>query len=351
MTTPRPIRVLCALVLLNSLTLPGFAASPAKDMAAAATAFLDALTPDQRTNAIIEFKSDERFNWNFVPRRRLGLPFRDMTPAQQELGRALLRSGLSDRGYWKATNIIAVVELALRELENQSSRRDPGLYYITLFGQPGQSPWGWRLEGHHLSLNFTIHGDEVLAVTPSFFGSNPADIPSGPHQGVRTLGAEEDLGRELATSLTEAQRKTAIIAARAPNDIITGASRKANQLEPEGIGVDELTPPQRELLQKLIREYVFRYRAEIAERDLKKIEEAGFEKVHFAWAGSIEKGQGHYYRVQGPTFLLEYDNTQNRANHIHTVWRDFENDFGEDLLRKHYEEAHADHGHTHQEER
>ena len=161
---------------------------------------------------------------------------------------------------------------------------------------------------------------------------------------MRTLGTEEDLGRELVRSLSEAQRKVAVIAERAPSEIITGASRKANRLEPEGIGVGELSQQQQDLLRKVIREYVFRYRTELAEQDMKKIQQAGFEKIHFAWAGPLERGQGkgHYYRVQGPTFLLEYDNTQNNANHIHTVWRDFENDFGEDLLRKHYESVKHD---------
>ena len=256
----------------------------------------------------------------------------------------MLRSGLSDRGYTKATNIMLVIELVLKDLENGAARRDSGLYYVTIFGQPGPTAWGWRVEGHHLSLNFTVRGDEVLGVTPSFFGSNPAEVQRGPRQGLRVLGAEEDLGRELVRSLNEEQRKVAVIAATAPSEIITGNSRKANPLQPEGIGASDLTSKQQDALRTLIHEYVFRYRTELAEQDMKKIQQAGFEKIHFAWAGPIEPGQGgHYYRVQGPTFLLEFDNTQNNANHIHTVWRDFENDFGEDLLRKHYETVKHDH--------
>ena len=344
MTNLRPVRMLCVLLLLGASTLRLFAGSPARDMATAATNLLNALNAEQRAKALVEFKSDERFDWNFIPKDRKGLPFKEMTATQQDLGRVLLRSGLSDRGYTKATNIMLVVEMVLKDLENQSARRDSGLYYVTIFGQPGPNAWGWRVEGHHLSLNFTVRGDEVLAVTPSFFGSNPAEVPRGPYQGLRTLGTEEDLGRELVRSLGDAQRKVAVIATSAPSEIITGASHKANPLQPEGIGAGDLTSSQQEALRKLIHEYVFRYRTDLAEQDMKKIREAGFEKIHFAWAGPVEPGQGgHYYRVQGPTFLLEFDNTQNNANHIHTVWRDFENDFGEDLLRKHYETVKHDH--------
>src|SRR6185369_4586050 len=192
---------------------------------------------------------------------------------------------------------------------------------------------------HHLSLNFAVQGDEVLAVTPSFFGSNPAEVMKGPRKGLRVLGQEEDLGRELARSLDAEQQKVAIVATNAPRDIITSNNRKAKALEPQGIAAAKLKPPQQETLMKLVREYVFRYRNEIAEADLKKIHDSGAEKIYFAWAGGLEPGQGHYYRIQGPSFLMEYDNTQNNANHIHTVWRDLQNDFGEDLLRQHYEQV------------
>jgi hypothetical protein len=176
-------------------------------------------------------------------------------------------------------------------------------------------------------------------VTPSFFGANPAQIQSGPRKGLRVLADEEDLARQLVASLNTEQRNVAVITNIAPRDIITGADRKARSLEPMGIADASLTKPQHELLHTLLREYVFRYRAEIAESDLKKIQQAGEQKIYFAWAGGLEPGQGHYYRIQGPTFLMEYDNTQNQANHVHSVWRDLQNDFGEDVLRKHYEQV------------
>ena len=169
-------------------------------------------------------------------------------------------------------------------------------------------------------------------------GVNPAEVRSGPRKGLRLLAVEEDLGRQLAKSLDENQRKLGLIATEAPRDIITAAARKVKPLEPAGLPATQLNPEQRELLKKLIQEYIYRHRPEVAEADRKKIEAAGWQNITFAWAGSLEPGQGHYYRIQGPTFLLEYDNTQNKANHIHTVWRDFGNDFGEDLLRKHYEQ-------------
>jgi hypothetical protein len=262
-----------------------------------------------------------------------------MTPQQQELGRALLRAGLSQQGLIKATNIMFVIEQVLGELENDATRRDPGLYHLTIFGNPQRSPWGWRVEGHHLALNFVVGANDVVSVTPNFFGSNPAEVPQGAHKGLRTLAGEEDLGRQLATSLSEEQRRTGLIAADAPSEIITGNSRKAEPIEPFGIPASKLTKSQQELLLSLIREYVFRFRSEVAEKDLRKIQNAGLERIYFAWAGRLERGKGHYYRIQGPTFLMEYDNTQNDANHIHTVWRDFENDFGEDLLRRHYEQV------------
>ena len=317
--------------------------SPAEDMAEGANNFLAALTSGQRVKAVFEFKDGERFDWHFVPKARKGLPIKDMTPPQRLLAHALLSSGMSQRGYMKATTIMSL-EQVLHDLENQAPHRNPDLYYVTVFGQPGPAAWGWRVEGHHLSLNFTVADDQVLSVTPSFFGANPAEVLSGPRKGLRVLGAEEDLARKLVKSLNPQQCKSAILTNTAPQDILTGADRTAKALAPMGISAAKLTKPQQELLLALVKEYAFRYRAEIADADLKAIQKLGVNKLHFAWAGGLEARQGHYYRIQGPTFLLEYDNTQNDANHIHSVWRDLHNDFGGDLLRKHYEEAPHPHG-------
>ncbi len=314
----------------------------AAEMAEAARGFLSSLKEDQRAAASFALKSDERLNWHFIPRDRKGLPIKEMTGDQRKKAHALLQSGLSQSGYAKATNVM-LLEQVLQDMEGANRRfsRDPNLYFVSIFGEPAaKGTWGWRVEGHHLAVNFTIVKGEFVSGTPLFYGANPAEVRSGPRKGLRILAAEEDLGRELAKSLTPEQRKAGIVDTTAPRDIITGADRKANRLKPEGIAGGELSGNQRELLLKLIKEYVNRHRPELAESDLRKLQGAGgVAKVHFAWAGGLEPGQGHYYRVQGPTFLLEYDNTQNDANHIHSVWRDFENDFGEDYLRKHYNEV------------
>ena len=313
---------------------PARAQAPGAAIAEAANNFLAALTPEQQAKTVFELKSDERVNWHFVPKERNGLTFADMTPAQRHLAHALLATTLSHRGYFKAATIMSL-EQVLKEIEKTGPRRDAEMYYFSLFGTPGKDVWGWRAEGHHLSLNFLVRGDTVLA-TPSFMGSNPAEVLAGPRQGLRVLAKEEDLGRELVKTLDDEQRKLAVIAETAPRDILTSNSRKAKRLEPAGLAVAQMNERQRGLLRALVDEYVARNRAEVAKADWARINQAGWEKVSFAWAGGFERGQGHYYRVQGPTFLLEFDNTQNNANHIHAVWRDFENDFGEDLLRKHY---------------
>lgn len=331
-------RRLAALALGLAALLPLRAQEPAAEMAAAARAWLASLTPEQRARATFEFKHDERLNWHFIPRDRQGLPWGDLTPAQQHLAHALLASGLSHRGLVKASTIMSL-ETVLKEIEQGSGPlRDPVRYYFTVFGEPAPAgTWGWRLEGHHLSINFTLVKGHPAA-TPSFMGANPATVKAGPMQGLRALGPEEDLGRALVKSLTPEQRRVAVIADKAPPDIFTAAQRKAGPLEDRGIRAGDLTEPQRALLRRLVEEYVRRVRPELADAELRAILQNGPENIRFAWMGGLEPGAGHYYRVQGPTFLLEYDNVQNDNNHIHAVWRSFDGDFGEDLLRRHYAE-------------
>jgi hypothetical protein len=322
---------------------PGDLVDVSKQMSSAASAFLNTLSPDQSKRATYEFSSDERLNWAFVPKNRNGIPFKDLSDDQRKLAMALLKTGLSARGYEKADSIMNQIELVLREIEH-SDHRDSGLYYITLFGKPGENAtWGWRIEGHHVAFNFTIVDGKMIAAAPNFLGSNPATVRDGPHKGLRVLGAEEDLGRKLVTSLSDDQRKLAVISETAPRDITTSNSRKITPGAPAGIAAEKLTSEQKQTLMDLVNEFVNRLRPELAAQDLKKINDAGADKIHFAWAGGVTSGEGHYYRIQGPTFMIEYDNTQNNANHIHAVWRDPANDFGEDLLKKHYEEMKHDH--------
>ena len=315
----------------------------ASDMAAAAHNFWVALTPEQQAKAAFPFSDNERFNWHFIPRQRKGITWNDMTPSQQALAHAFLASGLSQRGYQQAETIMSL-EQVLKDLEQgKGPRRDAGNYAFSVFGTPaGDGTWGWRVEGHHLSLNFTIVNGRAVAAGPVFFGSNPAEVRDGPRKGLGVLGVEEDLGRELIKSLDDQHRKIAIIQTEAPHEIITGNSRKANPGPPVGLAARDMTPQQQKLLMTLVEHYAYRLRPELADQDLQKIEKAGFQNIHFAWAGGLEPGQGHYYRLHGPSFLVEFDNTQNDANHIHTVWRDAANDFGEDLLRQHYDEHHRD---------
>jgi hypothetical protein len=329
-------------LLILTLARSVYAHPPAEEMAAAANNLLAALNSDQRAKALYEMKDEVRFDWHFIPKPRKGLPVKEMTPSQRNLAHALLSTGLSQAGYVKAATIMSL-EQVLFDLEKQKGpTRDAELYYFTIFGAPGKSAWGWRVEGHHVSLNFTVEGARVLAVTPSFMGCNPGEVREGPRKGLRVLGAEEDLARQLVKSLDAAQLKIAIVATNAPREIITSNDRKARNLEPVGISMSALTQPQKELLLSVLKEFVYRYRNEIAESDLQRIRQAGEDKIQFAWAGGLEVGQPHYYRVQGSTFLMEYDNTQNNANHVHTVWRDLQNDFGGDVLRAHYEQVSHD---------
>jgi hypothetical protein len=305
----------------------------------AAAAFLATLEPEQVKKAVFPFNSDERLNWHYVPRERQGLCFKEMTGSQREAALRLLRVGLSQRGIGKAETIRSL-ENVLREIEQGSGPvRDPELYYFSLFGEPSESgTWGWRYEGHHVSLHWTFVQGQVIASTPQFLGANPAEVRFGPLQGTRVLAAEEDLGRALALALDAVQRAEAILSETAPPDIVTRAERRAAILEDRGIAYRDLNPEQQGMLLALIQEHACAQTPELAGKRLDAVRAAGLDDVKFAWMGSLERRQGHYYRVQGAAFLIEYDNTQNDANHVHTVWRDFEGDFGLDLLEKHYRE-------------
>ncbi len=306
-------------------------------MADAANAFLASLTPEQREKAVIPLENSERMNWFYTPVPRKGLPLREMTAYQKHLAQALLAAGLSQRGYIKAVTIMSLEDV-LRVMEHDSGeRRDPEKYYFTIFGTPAsKGVWGYRVEGHHVSQNFTIV-DGKVAGAPSFFGSNPAEVREGPRKGLRVLAHEEDRGRDLLESLTPEQKTVAIVDKKAYADILTTNSRKAAlNGQPSGLPASKMNAHQRELLSSLLDEYVHNMPDEIAQKRLKQIQDAGVN-IFFAWAGVEERGGPHYYRVQGPAFLIEYDNTQNDANHIHSVWRDFDGDFGLDLLKQHYE--------------
>ncbi len=317
------------------------AAAPqaAKEMADACTAFLNSLSAAQKEKAAYAYEDGERVFWYYPPLNRHGLALRDMDAQQRELAHGMMASGLTHESYEQAKLIIDH-ELVLGPLEKEQGLvtfvRDPELYYFTVFGEPGGAdPWGWRAEGHHVSLHFSIWGDIVISMTPFFFGANPAEVRKGPKTGLRILGAREDLSFDLVQSLDAGQRREAIIYDKAPLDILTYNSSKVSLPKEEGLPGSRMSGTQQEMLMALISEYVNQVRPDVSQGRLDTIKEQGIDGFHFAWAGPTEKQQEHYYRIHGGDFVVEFDNRQDGANHIHSVWREIENDFAQDVLRQH----------------
>jgi Protein of unknown function (DUF3500) len=305
-------------------------------MIQAANEVLASLPPELQQQATLPFDSNERFNWTYVPKKRQGLVLKHMDDTQRAKTHALLRTALSTAGYQKATNIIAL-ESVLRVMEG-AEHRDPELYYLSLFGTPAEhGHWGWRFEGHHLSLNFTMVDGKLLATAPNFWGANPAKIPIGEKKGFRTLAKEEDLARALFRSLSKQQKSVTRVNQQAYKEILTKTKATVTALEPLGILYKDLSTAQQRLLMSLLDEYITNMPADIAKKRKDAILASDLEHLAFAWAGSEHISQKHYYRIQGQSFLVEYDNFQTNANHIHTVWRDFEGDFGRNLLAEHYQ--------------
>jgi hypothetical protein len=333
-------------------------------MGEAAERFLASLSRDQRAKAVLVWSDlEKRARWYYTPVPRDGLPLSEMDRHQRRLAHQLARTGLSRTGYVTASTIIGL-ETTLDAIEGWQRPfpgRDPGLYYVSLFGSPDrQRSWGWRFEGHHISLNYTLSGGHVVSPTPTFFGANPAEAGLGSAGALRPLGDIEDLARGLVHALDLEQRSTAILSPVAPTDIVlanlpyvvegtqapTGRLHPSQQealrftRAPKGLAAARMTHDQRQMLSALVQEYMHRLPDEIAEIELAELERRGHGGLHFAWAGGTERHQGHYYRIQGVRFLVEYDNTQNDANHIHSVWRDPANDFGAQMLAEHYLRAH-----------
>ncbi len=319
-------------------------------MTECANRLLAALDANQRGRATFPFHSDERMNWHFIPDNtklaidtlgvRKGLTQRDMSPYQRHLAGALLAAGLSQTGYIKAVTIMSLEEV-LRMMEGDAGEhRNPEKYYFSIFGTPSDSGmWGYRVEGHHVSQNYTVVNGKVLG-GPSFFGANPAEVRQGPRKGLRVLAAEDDLGFEVIRALDEPAQKIAIVDANAYPEILTAASRKAALIgQPSGLSAAKMTSNQFDALIALVEEYAHNVPDELAKHRMEQLNQTG-KNIYFAWAGGTKPGDPHYYRVQTPAFLIEMDDTQDNANHIHSVWRDFEGDFGLDLLKAHYTESH-----------
>jgi hypothetical protein len=311
-------------------------------MASLAAVFLETLSAEQRRQASWPFDDRERFNWHYVPRERAGVPIQKMTAASKTALHDLLRYALSETGYQKAVDVMNLEE-PLGLIENhQRFYRHPENYSVTIFGTPGRLPWGWRIEGHHLSLNFTAVTEELFGVTPAFWGANPARVPDGyPMAGHRTLGRETDLSYELIRRLGEAERERAIITRTSLGNIITEPGREDALRECQGLPLAAMDEGRRNLALELLETYASNLRGPLAEAELDRVREAGLDQIHFAWGGPLEAGHANYWRLHGPVTLIEYDNTQNNANHIHSVWHDLTNNFGRDLLREHYAQGHA----------
>jgi hypothetical protein len=311
----------------------------AAKMRASLERVLAALPEKSRAQAMRPFEDADRTDWHYTPRSRNGLSLKEMDKAGRDAVHALLRTALSSVGYRKVVNIIEL-EVVLREIETFGWMRDPERYHLTVYGTPDAAKrWGWRFEGHHLSLNFTLAGDKLAVDTPSFFGANPATVQQGAKKGLRALGEEHDAGWVLLESLGEAQRREAVFEERTYGDIVTANRDKVEPLPAAGIVGAKLDEKQRALLWKLIEVYAGNFEPGLAQARLARARQGGIEAIRFGWAGSTARGKPHYYRVQGPLFLIEYDASQNDGNHIHTVWRDFSGDFGRDLLREHYAAA------------
>lgn len=325
--------------------------APVAEIRKAAVAFLNGLDPESRKNAVFAMDDKERRAWSNLPAtsfKREGVSFKEMSPEQRSLAHRLLQSTLSSQGYLKTTGIMHLDEL----LKQMAAQRRPNntpmfghdLYWIGIFGDPAKDKsWGWQLDGHHLALNITVVGEEV-AVRPAFMGSDPVRMPSGTYAGWYVQRGEDEKGRKLFDSLDEQQCSKAIIDAVAPRDVITGPTRGDQLKTPTGLPASELNAAQLRLLKSLISEYVHNFEHNIAHIQMDRIMESGWEKLHFAWAGT-EDNKPYYYRVHGPTVIIEFDNhyppgrNSGAVNHIHTVFREPGNDYGEDLLRKHLLES------------
>lgn len=326
----KPSLALAALGVVGvALWASAFVDQTGSQMATSANRFLAALDEKQSAQATFPFDSPERLNWHFIPRARKGLSVKEMTPAQRALAFGLLHTGLGGSGYLKATTIMSLEQI-LKDIEKGSGPvRDPELYYVTVFGTPGDAGrWGWRVEGHHLSLNFTLDGGKIVAATPTFFGANPAEVRQGTRKGLRTLADVEDRALRLVQALNEEQKKAAVIAPEAPHDIRAANTPQPPTAAAEGVAYSDLNDDQRALLRALVDTYAGDMPTEVGQAWLEEIKRAGPENVRFAWTGPADRNQPHAYKVQGPTFLIEFNNTQNNANHIHAVWRNMLGDFG-----------------------
>lgn len=302
-------------------------------MTVAVKNFLAAITPEQKAQATFKFDDPERVNWHFIPRPRKGLPLKALEGAALKAAHGLIRSGLSDAGYDQALNVMSLEEVLYLleggERDYRRDRRDPDKYYLSVFGEPSDNGlWGWRVEGHHLSLNFSVKDGKVVASTPEFFGANPGTVDAGKERQIRVLGPEEDIARQILKLCTSEQQKVCWISKDAPDEVPGPGALQAAVAAPVGLPYSQMSADQKKLLQDLMTEYLKNLPADIEQERRAAINDAGMDAIHFAWYGDPDLHQRHHYRVQGKTFVIEYNNTQNNANHVHSMWRNLQGDFG-----------------------
>jgi len=300
--------------------------------------FLKSLDEKQLEKVQKPFDNGSRQVWHFLPGQmwpRAGIKLNELNKTQKELAFGMLRDHLSESGFNKIMSIIDL-ENTMREMGQDRKFRDPEKYFVTIYGDPLKDKlWAWSFEGHHVSLNFTI-SDKKVSMTPRFLGASPALVPSGKNKGKRTLAKEDDMGLDLINSMDSSQRELAIFSTEPYYEIVTSNATEVGPLSEVGIKLGELNKSQQAHLNSLIMEYLSAMPETLAAKRLQQIENEDFEEIRFGWAGATTSGKGHYYRIQGKSFLIEFDNTLNNANHIHTVWRDFDGDFGKDLIKEHY---------------
>lgn len=321
-----------ALVALFAVT-PVLQAQAPTTPAQAARQLMQATPAPQRSDLLRSFTDAARSDWHYTPRRRDGVALKAMSPAQREATTALLRTALNEGGLGKVRALMAL-EIALREIEGSGSARDPENYAVAIYGEPGAAGWGWRIEGHHLSLHFSLSGDRYVTTLPQFFGANPTVEPK---RGLRLLGHEEDLARQWLAGLAPAQRSRAIFSDRPFGDIVSRNAPRARPLDAVGLPFADMDTGQQAQLLKLVAAFADHLQPELALARLARVRAAPLDGIRMGWAGSTQPGQPHYFRIQGASFLIEFDNSG--GNHIHSVWRDFDADFGRDVLGEHYRQA------------
>ncbi|MFN9719702.1 MAG: DUF3500 domain-containing protein [Planctomycetota bacterium] len=305
---------------------------PGLAMASAARKLMDILPADQKQKLIYKYDDPERLNWHFIPKDRNGIVLWDLSAEQRKIAEELVKAGLSAAGYAKTLQVRSLEEVLYLfeggEEDYRRNRRHPHKYHITIFGTPAPSGlWGWRFEGHHLSLNFSVQDGVIVSSSPEMIGANPALIDAGPKRQLRILATREDLALRILKACTEEKKKTMWISDKAPDDIRGAAEAQAVADAPTGLKYSEMSPEQQQLLKELLGEYMSAMPAQVVRDRLKSIEKGGIENIRMGWWGDSEVNKRHHYVIQGPTFIIEYNNTQNDANHIHAIWRSLEGDF------------------------